>query len=207
MAVQGNSVFDDRFVARPLFGGAIMCRIPANFHDVSNVREVPNNQEAFVDPNRDESIIVELLELKDTVVDERSSRWFLQDLAIEQDSEQSLVVESENTITTAVDVPNLEASIPVNVTVGTIAIAKSRQGDDARNLVRVHLANIRLHGVKTDVVITVYEPLIINEWSQSAAAVGAGTTVPAALAGCMAAPDVLKLVLSTFKICDWSLFG
>ncbi len=48
-------------------------------------------QEAFVDPNRDESIIVELLELKDTVVDERSSRWFLQDLAIEQDSEQSLV--------------------------------------------------------------------------------------------------------------------
>ncbi|KAH9562353.1 hypothetical protein CY35_05G067700 [Sphagnum magellanicum] len=177
MAVQGNSVFEDRFAARPLFGGAIMCCIPANFHDVSNVREVPNNQEAFVDPNRDESIIVELLELKDTVVDERSSRWFLQDLAIEQDSEQSL------------------------------AIAKSRQGDDARNLVRVHLANIRLHGVKTDVVITVYEPLIINEWSQSAAAVGAGTTVPAALAGCMAAPDVLKLVLSTFKICDWSLFG
>jgi hypothetical protein len=77
-------------------------------------------QEAFVDPNRDESIIVELLELKDTVVDEKSSRWFLQDLAIEQESEQSLVVESENTITTAVDVPNLEASIPVNVTVGTL---------------------------------------------------------------------------------------
>jgi hypothetical protein len=48
-------------------------------------------QEAFVDPNRDESIIVELLELKDTVVDERSSRWFLQDLANEQDSEQNLV--------------------------------------------------------------------------------------------------------------------
>ncbi len=44
-----------------------------------------------MDPNRDESIIVELLELKDTVVDEKSSRWFLQDLAIEQESEQSLV--------------------------------------------------------------------------------------------------------------------
>jgi hypothetical protein len=91
MAVQGNSVFEDSYAARPLFGGAIMCCIPANFHDVSHVREVPNNQEAFVDPNRDESIIVELLELKDTVVDERSSRWFLQDLANEQDSEQNLV--------------------------------------------------------------------------------------------------------------------
>jgi hypothetical protein len=32
MAVQGNSVFEDRFAARPLFGGAIMCCIPANFH-------------------------------------------------------------------------------------------------------------------------------------------------------------------------------
>ncbi len=29
-------------------------------------------------------------------------------------------MESENTITTAVDVPNVEASIPVNVTVGTL---------------------------------------------------------------------------------------
>jgi hypothetical protein len=32
MAVQGTSVFEDRFAARPLFGGAIMCCIPANFH-------------------------------------------------------------------------------------------------------------------------------------------------------------------------------
>jgi hypothetical protein len=32
MAVQGNSVLEDRFAARPLFGGAIMCCIPANFH-------------------------------------------------------------------------------------------------------------------------------------------------------------------------------
>ncbi|CAK9197100.1 unnamed protein product [Sphagnum jensenii] len=197
---------EESFVERGLFGGAITCCIPANFYDVSNIREVPNNQEAFVDPNRDESIIMELLEFKTDVVDERSSLWFLQDLAIEQGSEQTLVVELENGITTA-DVPNLEASIPVNVTVGTLAVAKARQGDDARNLVRVHLANIRLRGVETDVLITVYEPLIINERSQSAAVVGAGTTVPAALAGCMAAPDVLKLVLSTFRICDWSLFG
>jgi hypothetical protein len=78
-----------------------------------------NVQEAFVDPNRDESIIVELLEFKTDVVDERSSLWFLQDLAIEQGSEQTLVVEPENGITTT-NVPNLEASIPVNVTVGTL---------------------------------------------------------------------------------------
>jgi hypothetical protein len=43
-------------------------------------------QEAYVDPNRDESIIIELLELKDSVADAGSARWFLQDLAVEQAS-------------------------------------------------------------------------------------------------------------------------
>jgi hypothetical protein len=132
---------EESFVERGLFGGAITCCIPANFYDVSNIREVPNNQEAFVDPNRDESIIMELLEFKTDVVDERSSLWFLQDLAIEQGSEQTLVVELENGITTA-DVPNLEASIPVNVTVGTLAVAKARQGDDACNLVRASWSRV-----------------------------------------------------------------
>jgi hypothetical protein len=118
---------EESFVERGLFGGAITCCIPANFSDVSNIREVPNNQEAFVDPNRDESIIMELLEFKTDVVDERSSLWFLQDLAIEQGSEQTLqVVGQENGITTA-DVPNLEASIPVNVTVGTLVSASHSQ--------------------------------------------------------------------------------
>jgi len=48
-------------------------------------------QEVFQDPNRDESFIIELLELKDNVADAGSARWFLQDLAVEQAAENSLV--------------------------------------------------------------------------------------------------------------------
>ncbi len=48
-------------------------------------------QEVFQDPNRDESFIVELLELKENVADAGSARWFLEDLAVEQASENSLV--------------------------------------------------------------------------------------------------------------------
>lgn len=44
-----------------------------------------------MDADRDESIIVELLELKENVEDSGSARWFLQDLAMEQESEDSLV--------------------------------------------------------------------------------------------------------------------
>lgn len=44
-----------------------------------------------MDANRDESFIVELLELKENVTDAGSARWFLEDLTVEQASENSLV--------------------------------------------------------------------------------------------------------------------
>lgn len=44
-----------------------------------------------MDPNRDESFIIELLELKENVADAGSARWFLEDLAVEQAFENTLV--------------------------------------------------------------------------------------------------------------------
>ncbi|XP_024383737.1 uncharacterized protein [Physcomitrium patens] len=190
-----------------LFGGAITCSFPRRYtdmfssnsglmiyrnlsQDVSDVREVPNNQEAFVDANRDESFIVELLELKENVTDAGSARWFLEDLTVEQASENSLVVEEENSVPAA-NVPNLDANTTVNAVIGTM----------------VYLANIRLRVVGTDILVIVYEPLVISEHSESAQAVGAGATVPALQAGLMPAADVFKQVLFTFNVHDWSLFG
>ncbi|XP_024383738.1 uncharacterized protein [Physcomitrium patens] len=189
-----------------LFGGAITCSFPRRYTDVSDVREVPNNQEAFVDANRDESFIVELLELKENVTDAGSARWFLEDLTVEQASENSLVVEEENSVPAA-NVPNLDANTTVNAVIGTMAVAKGRQGPEASNVVRVYLANIRLRVVGTDILVIVYEPLVISEHSESAQAVGAGATVPALQAGLMPAADVFKQVLFTFNVHDWSLFG
>lgn len=40
-----------------------------------------------MDPTRDESLVFELLDLKQDVGDDRSAVWFLQDLATEQDAE------------------------------------------------------------------------------------------------------------------------
>lgn len=44
-----------------------------------------------MDPARDESLIFELLELKQEVADNGSATWFLQDLATEQDAEGGMV--------------------------------------------------------------------------------------------------------------------
>lgn len=45
----------------------------------------------FADPNRDESLIIELLEFRHDVADNESAVWFLHDLASEQDAEGTLV--------------------------------------------------------------------------------------------------------------------
>lgn len=48
-------------------------------------------KEVFADPTRDESLIFELLDLKHEVEDNNSAIWFLQDIAREQDAEESMV--------------------------------------------------------------------------------------------------------------------
>lgn len=56
--------------ATPLFGGALSIVLPGDtdntYLDVSTFRQVPDNQEVFVDGSRtDDSVIVELLECAD----------------------------------------------------------------------------------------------------------------------------------------------
>lgn len=72
---------------------------------------------------------------------------------------------------------------------------------------RVHLANLRLKEVGTDVLITAYEPILINPFSDSAGTVGAGLPVPAEQSGHMPMTEVFKMAVSSFKVNDWSLFG
>ncbi|KAK8970990.1 hypothetical protein KSP40_PGU018999 [Platanthera guangdongensis] len=72
----------DDYYERPWFGGAISSVFPLRFQDVSEVREVPDHQEAFADSRRDESLIFELLEFKQEVEDNVSAVWFLSDIAV-----------------------------------------------------------------------------------------------------------------------------
>ncbi|CAL5382311.1 unnamed protein product [Camellia sinensis] len=65
--------------------------IPSSISDVSNIRQVPDHQEVFADPARDESLIFELLDLKLEVADNGSATWFIQNLAREQDAEGVMV--------------------------------------------------------------------------------------------------------------------
>ncbi|KAF6154645.1 hypothetical protein GIB67_000529 [Kingdonia uniflora] len=195
-----------RGVERSLFGGAISSSFPLRFQDVSNIRQVPDHQEVFVDPARDESLIIELLDLNQDVEDSRSAMWFLHDLAVEQNAEGSMVI-GQSGVFEANELHYRNTPAVITTAVGQMAISKGRQGREAQNLVKVYLANLRLKEVGTDVLITCYEPLLINPLSESARDVGAGAAIPAGQSGCMAMSDVFQLAVSSFKVHDWSLFG
>ncbi|OIT08986.1 hypothetical protein A4A49_55961, partial [Nicotiana attenuata] len=174
--------------------------------DVSNVRQVPDHQEVFVDLGRDESLIIELLDLKLDVADSGSATWFLQDLANEQDAEGATIIE-QSAVFEAPGLCYRNTPAVITTAVGQMAVSKGRQGREAQNLVKVYLANLRLKEVGTDILITAYEPLLINPLSESASSVGAGVAVPAAQSGIMPMAEVFKLAVSSFKVHDWSLFG
>lgn len=197
---------EDQCTEHPLYGGAISSSFPPRFQDVSNIRQVPDHQEAFVDPSRDESLIFELLDFKHDVADNNSAVWFLQDLATEQDAEGGMLIEQSGVLE-AIGLCYRNTAAVVTTAVGQMAISKGRQGREAQNVVRVYLANLRLKEVDSDVLISAYEPLVINPLSESANAVGAGVAVPASESGYMPVAEVFKLAVSSFKVNDWGLFG
>ncbi|RZC46449.1 hypothetical protein C5167_039397 [Papaver somniferum] len=195
----------DNCVERQLFGGAISTCFPHRFQDVSDVRQVPDHQEAYVDPARDESVVIELLDLKHDVGDNGNAVWFLQDLAGEQNAEGTTVIEQSG-VFTADGIRYPKAAI-VTRAIGEMKISKGRQGPEAQNHVKVYIANLRLKEVGTDVLITAYEPFVINPLSESANSVGAGLTAPAAQSGCTPMSEVFRLVVAEFKVHDWNLFA
>ncbi|KAF3431445.1 hypothetical protein FNV43_RR26176 [Rhamnella rubrinervis] len=198
-------MLQDYYSKRPLFGGAIASTFPNRFQDVSSIRQVPDHQEVFVDPVRDESLIFELLDLKHDVGDNESATWFLQDLATEQEAAGSMVIEQSGVIEAHM---LCYRNIPAVVTTAVGQMGAARKGSTKHcEVLQVYVANLRLKEVTTDVLITAYEPIHINPLSESAKAVGAGFAVPAAQAGCMPMAEVFKLAVSSFKVNVWSLFG
>ncbi|KAI3947446.1 hypothetical protein MKW92_035077 [Papaver armeniacum] len=193
----------DNCVERQLFGGAISTCFPLRFQDVSDVRQVPDHQEAYVDPARDESIVIELLDLKHDVRGNGGAVWFLQDLASEQNAEATTVIEQSG-VFTADGIRYRNTAAVMTTAIGEMKISKGRQGPEAHNHlilgtnnhVKVYVANLRLKEVGTDVLITAYEPFVINPLSESANS-----------SGCTPMSEVFRLVVANFKVHDWNLFA
>lgn len=65
---------------RELFGGAITAILPPSYLDASDIRQVPDNQECFMSPHSNSTIIVEVVEYQESQKDERAALYFFEDL-------------------------------------------------------------------------------------------------------------------------------
>ncbi|ETP38504.1 hypothetical protein F442_13908 [Phytophthora nicotianae P10297] len=185
---------------RPLFGGALSCEIPEGFADVSSFRQVPDNQEVFANAATDQCVIVELLQYEESVTDAQSARYFFNEIAQSNgcgpDEVTVLLEEKANTKNAPA---NIDAPHTTQIIVGDQSVAKFKEGDHAKNVVRVYLGNIRLPGVTTDVVLSMSAPMRINPASSSRDAFQFEDNSEVAAA-------IFKQALQSFAVLDWSLF-
>jgi len=188
--------FNQQFVVHKLFGGALECALPARFGDISNVREVPDHQEVFADVDTDQSIIFELLGLED-VEDSQAAAHFFKDLAAANDAENACQILHVEPLGKA-EIPNFDDKVSKSVLVGQQQIAKFNE--HAKNLVTVYLGNIRLRDVRTDVLVTFNDPIMISPASssmQSVVSTDQSTSTP----------TIFKAILQSLVVKDWTVFG
>lgn len=213
-----------------MYGGAIRCEVPVTFVDVSDLRQVPDNQEVYADMSSDQSIICEILERSD-VVDAAAVDFYFNELAETNDALQSSKLDSNRALS-ADELPFL-LSKPAYSTgatawlgVGHQGVYKFHEGEHARNQVRVYMAVLRLPAQESDILITMNVPEWISPVSSSATAASSNNDVEQAQPGQAAgggqarvevnpgAPDPygsatanFMRLLQSFEISNWGLFS
>ncbi|KAL7753019.1 hypothetical protein RI367_001470 [Sorochytrium milnesiophthora] len=179
---------------RPLFGGAISALVPANFADTSQFREVPDNQEVFVDMQSDVSLIFELLELAEGAGADKVADYHYHRLLEDSDATSEAIHDIRTLQPGTMQLSASGRAFTAQRLVATMRAAKFNQR--AQDTVAVVLWAIRLPDVATDVLITFNVPLQV-------------TTSNATPAPRLSDAHVAEMqrVASSFAIHDWSLFA
>ena len=172
----------------PLFGGAINTSIPSHFIDASEIRQVPDNQEVWLDPDDETSLIVELLEPIDA---EDGIDAHFEVLA--QDNEAS-----SSRIILKTDVHSDLG--PAHLLIG---LQQAKKFND-ESQVMVILGLIRLNGA--DIVITLNTPCDESLVAQLEAQPHRRSRNLEARRRIESARGIVERAIMDFKILDWGLF-
>ncbi|XP_042329002.1 ran guanine nucleotide release factor [Sceloporus undulatus] len=183
--------------AHRLFGGAFSACLPPGGIDVSEMRQVPDNQEVFVHPCTDQSIIIELLEYQAGVPDENAARYHFEDLA---DASATTEILSQELF-----MPHLLAlegcSSAWQLTARQLV---AKFNEEAKNEVTVHLTLLRLPQYGTDLLLTFNNPTWIHPLSSSAAQ---GTEVPPTFSQAPWTVEHFHIFVCSLRLHDPGIFG
>ncbi|XP_077998647.1 ran guanine nucleotide release factor-like [Glandiceps talaboti] len=178
-----------------LYGGAMTVVLPVDATDVSDVREVPDNQEVFTHPSTDQSIIVEIVEYQH-IENQNAPGYHFQDIAESNSSLQTQIMSTEQIPMEQLAMKECESVWFLD---GKQSVSKFNE--QAHNIINVHLALFRLPQFSTDILMTFNDPVTISAGSSShVAAEVYNECQPWTL-------QQFKQCIATLTIKDNSLFG
>ncbi|KAF2201319.1 Mog1p/PsbP-like protein [Delitschia confertaspora ATCC 74209] len=209
------------FHTTPLFGGAITVDLPSNFHDVSDIRQIPDNQEVYLDVNGFSSIVVDILERVEKPDDE-ALKVHLADVVSGTGDETSVVRQGgvelgKMSNTPASHIHFLQTPSPPTISLssgGAVQPVNPPSGPSHRrtaDFTSIHLILLRLTEQTTDIVITVNVPHYPGEYVKDELEGGVGNGGQAGSFGktqlMKDAEEVVERILRSFEVRDFGLFN
>lgn len=178
---------------RQLYGGSIECLVPEGWRDVSDVRQVPDNQECWQD-DEGRLLVIEILEYQTDVNNDQAAEYFFADLA----ESNGVVNPQDASFSRGNQVPTIP-SLPLTATLCTgsgsqrIIQGKERAAQPSEPIwINVELCAIRLPSVSTDILITLTTRT---------------PTSPQDNANGPSPSTQFLEILQSFRVRDWSLFN
>ncbi|KAJ9148572.1 Ran-interacting Mog1 protein [Pleurostoma richardsiae] len=187
----------------PLFGGALSCDLPENFADVSKLRQVPDNQEVYIDKDGFTSIIFDITERvgppgSSPEIDGRAMTTHLEELV----GSDVGTVKVWNTTETLFS--QLEENIPAYTLIATqTPPVDSSKSSTAPDFTAIILTLLRLEKESTDILITINVPHIKGEYDEEDVDLELGKQ--GRLIG--DAVEYAARIWETFIVKDWNLFN
>ena len=190
--ITGSMAMSSPWTERQLFGGAITCNLPSHWRDVSDVRDVPDHQEAFQDisSTRDPCFIVEIICYQDGI-DGDPAQFFFRDL-----SESNASIESEFSVIKEELIRDPPPKCIISSGVGIQKIHRGRDTDYEGNpreltfeYINIELLVLRFKYLQTDLLVTLSSTMSNRSEVQT----------------CFS--DNFRRMLSTLTIRDYGLFG
>lgn len=192
-----------KYLSTPLFGGALSAEIPAKFADVSKLRQVPDNQEVWIDEEGFTSIIFDITER----VGPSGSGPKIDGQAM-TDHLEDMVGADINTVkiwnTAETEFSRLDKGTPAYTLISTQTprVRPGEQQSSAPDFTAIVMTLLRLEKQKTDILITVNVPHIKGEYDEDDVDLELGKQ--GKLIG--DAVEYSARIWESFKIKDWGLF-
>ncbi|KAK4074178.1 hypothetical protein Trihar35433_3652 [Trichoderma harzianum] len=198
-----------KYRSTPLYGGAITCDLPKHFADVSKLRQVPDNQEVWIDKDGFTSIIFEITERvgepgSGPEIDGRAMTTHLEDMVGSDintvkiwntaETEFSRMQEGEN---------RLKHPAYTLIATQTPNAGHSSDQSSAPDFTALTMTLLRLEEQDTDILITINVPHIRGEYDAEEVDLELGKQ--GKLIG--DAVEIAARIWETFVIKDWGLFG